>query len=185
VVQEQVAQHRVLARAQQHQQVAVDRALAVGREPVAHDVGALALGHVVLGVDHVARPGLGDPGLGLGQVDVVVGVDPRPHRLGQGDQLVVGQVEVVLVGGVEVGDAVLEQGHADGLAVVVEDADLAAVLLVPEGVIGVGQLGDVVLDLVGPPGDAGGVDRVGHRVVPALVVPGFWKAGQTCSMLGM
>jgi hypothetical protein len=45
---------------------------------------------------------------------------------------------VVLVGGVEVGDAVLEQGHADALAVVVEDADLAAVPLVPEGLIGVG-----------------------------------------------
>ena len=73
--------------------------------------------------------------------------------------------------GVDVRDAAMQQRHRERLALVVEDRDLAGVLLrVPEDVVAVLERGRRLLDLVGAPGDAGRVDRVRHRVARAHVV---------------
>jgi hypothetical protein len=71
------------------------------------------------------------------------------------------EVQMLGAASVEVGDAVFQQHHADGFAVLVEDADPTVVAAVPQDLVGVGQLGDVLLDLVGAPADASGIDRVG------------------------
>ena len=80
VVEEQVSQHRVLAGAQQHDQVVVHQTLAVRREPVPQDVGLDSLGQVVDGVDDVARPHLRQADLAGGQVAVHRDRDLRRRR---------------------------------------------------------------------------------------------------------
>jgi hypothetical protein len=113
-----------------------------------------------------------DPGLAGRDLRVVVVVDEHVDEIRQLQQLVVGGVDLVHIRGVQVEDALLHEAEADGLAVVVENGDLAAVLGVPRHRPRVRHRVGVLVDEVLPPGDAGRVDRVGNRVLPAQVVEG-------------
>ena len=156
-----------------HHQVVVDHALAVGREPVGQHLGLLALGQVVLRVDDVARPHLTHAVLAAGQVGVL-----RDGDLGTGLRLHVDHLLAWIFARsadfvrVDVGDAFAQGHHRHGRVPVVDDRQMLRVLRVPEHVVGVGHRADVRGDLVVPPADAGGVDGVGHGVAPLAVVPG-------------
>ena len=66
---------------------------------------------------------------------------------------------------VHVADASMKQCHGDCFALVVEDRDLPRIgLRMPERVVAVLERRRRGLDLVLPPGDAGRVDHVRHRV---------------------
>ena len=80
--------------------------------------------------------------------------------------------DLPVVGGVQVEDAVLHQPQADALAVVVEDRHPALVLGLPRHGPRVGHRVRVLVHQVLTPGDARGVDRVRHRVLPVLVIEG-------------
>ena len=82
-----------------------------------------------------------------------------------------------VVGGVEVEDAVLHQAQADRLPVVVQDGDPALVLGLPGHRPRVAHRVRVLVHQVLAPGDPGRVDRVRHRVLPALVVEGVGEVG--------
>src|SRR3954452_18073421 len=105
-VEEQVRDHGVVAAAQNNHEVVVDLALAVLREPVAQHCRRRVLRQVVLRVDDVARPHLGDAELTTGQVAVHVDGDLRRRRLLQRTQVAVDEREVLRGGRVEVGLAV-------------------------------------------------------------------------------
>ena len=68
-----------------------------------------------------------------------------------------------------VGDVVAQQRHTDRLTLVIQDVDLARVLLVPEQVVPVRRHG---VDPVSAIGDTGRVDGVRDGVLSTLVVPG-------------
>ena len=172
-----MAEHRAGGRLQHHHRVVVDRAAAVGRHPVADHVDVDALRHVGRGGGHVARPGVGDPGLAAGHVGVVVVVDDQVDQAGQVLEGLPGQRDLLVVGGVEVEDAVLHQPQADALAVVVEDRDPAPVLGLPRHRPRVRHRVGVLVHQVLTPADPGRVDRVRDRVLPVLVVEGVGVVG--------
>ena len=157
--------------------VVVDRAAPVGRPPVAERGRRRSLGQRRSGVDgHVARPRLVQPQRAVGEVLVLVGVE---LEVGGGDELARARSgrrsSCRRVLGVDVGDAVVQQPHRQALVLVVEQPDLAGDLrpLAPQRAPRVGELGRVEAgQLVGPPADPGGVDRVRDRVAAADVVPG-------------
>ena len=159
VVQPQVREHRLLRGRADRPAVVLDRHVAVGRLPVAHDARGRALGQVVeVGREQVARPGLVEPRgplgdgliLGVADLDVADAVELLQvgHRL----------VHELRVLGVDVGDPLAKERHRDRLAVLGEERDLAAVLLgLPEDVPRLRHAGDVLGDVVVAPEDAGRV----------------------------
>ncbi len=172
VVEEQVREHRVLRAVQHRDGVVGRRSLAVGGEPVADDVGRHALGQVLPRRGHVARPGVMDPDLPGRHVGVVVVVDVHVGELGELEQRLPGHGDLSGISGVEVVDAVLHQRQAGRLPVVVQDRDLARVLGLPGERVSVRPRCRIVGDVILTPGDSRRVDRVRHRVLPALVVEG-------------
>ena len=154
-----------------------DRSLAVGGEPVADVADRDALGHVGRGRRHVAGPGVVDPGVPVGDFGVVVVVDPDVDQAGEFLERLARRVDLPVVGGVEVEDAVLHQAQADRLPVVVQDGDPALVLGLPGHRPRVAHRVRVLVHQVLAPGDPGRVDRVRHRVLPALVVEGVGEVG--------
>ena len=165
-------QHGVVAALEHHHQVVVDQALAVLGEPVAQHVDRLPLRQVVLGVDHVTGPHLGDPELPRGQVVVHRDRHLGLGRVAQVRETLLDDVEVLGLVGVDVGQAGAQRDHRHRGVPVVDDRGLAVVRRVPEAVVRVRQCRDVVGDQVGAPADAGRVDAVGDRVARLPVVPG-------------
>ena len=82
-----------------------------------------------------------------------------------------GLVDLGRILGVDVQLALAQQRHRDRLAHLGQQRRLALVGLgLPEDVPRVGHRRDVLLDLVGAPGDAGGIGRIGDAVPRADVV---------------
>ena len=172
-----MGEHRVGRRAEHDVGVVGDRPPPVGGEPVADHVDVHALGHVGRRGRHVAGPGVVDPGVAGGDLGVVVVVDADVDQAGELLQGVAREVDLAVVGGVEVEDAVLHQAEADALPVVVQDGDPALVLRLPRHGPGVGHRVRVLVDQVLTPGHPGRVDRVRHRVLPVLVVERVGEVG--------
>ena len=172
-----MGEHRVGRRAEHDVGVVGDRPPAVGGEPVADHVDVHALGHVGRRGGHVAGPGVMDPGVAGGDFGVVVVVDADVDQAGQVLEGLAGQVDLAVVGGIEVEDAVLHQAEADPLPVVVQDGDPALVLRLPRHGPGIGHRVRVLVYQVLTPGDPGRVDRVRHRVLPALIVERVGEVG--------
>ena len=105
-------------------------------------------------------------------VRVVVVVDVQADERVQFEQRVRRCRQMVRVSRIQIEEAVLQQAQADALASIVEQRHLAAILALPRERPRVGHSLRAVLDEVLPPGDPRGVDRVRHRVPPALVVEG-------------
>ena len=165
-------EHRLLRGRANREAVVLDRHLALGCLPEGEGARRRSLREVVdVARDHVPRPRLVEP--------------TRPLR----DRLVLevvhldvaDAVELLEVGhclvhergilGVDVRDPLAQERHADRLPVLGEERHLALVRLgLPEDVPRLAHAGDVLLDLVRPPGDAGGVDGVGNGVARLAVV---------------
>ena len=162
----------VLAALGQDHEVVVDHAPAILGEPVTQGRSIDVLGQVVDRREHVARPALRQGQNPLGDVGVAA---DRHARLTERQHLehgVTSSAQNRRVLRVHVGAAVAQDGHADDLAVVVEDRDLPGILRVPEDVIRVGARTDVLRDEVRAPANSGRVNHVRNGVLPFEVVPG-------------
>ena len=124
----------------------------------------LGLLDLVADVDDVAVPAVVDPGVAADHVLDVVGRVAAQLRL-EVERPLLGLLDLGLVLRVEVG-AGGHRARAEDLLVVVEHVDAALRRVEPEVVPGAGQL-----DLVLAVDDPRRVERVGHRVVGARVVP--------------
>ena len=113
-----------------------------------------------------------DPDLAARDLGVVVVVDVHVGQVGQVLEGLPGRRDLVRVRGVEIEVAVLHQPEADRLPRVVEYRDPVLVLGLPGHRPRIRHRVRVLVDVVLTPGDAGRVDRVGHRVLPLAVVEG-------------
>src|SRR5918993_5998798 len=104
--------------------------------------------------------------LGVCTVDGVADV----YQVRQLDEVVLGGLEVVRVGAVDLGDAILVHPDPDRLSVVVVQPRYSLVIGIPERLPGVIHGRDVGGDLVCSPTDPGQVDGVGDRVTRPFVV---------------
>ncbi len=173
-VEEQVREHRVLRGGRDRHQIVVDHAAALFGEPVAEVLGCDAVARVVLGADHVTRPCLVYVEHPLRELRVrTVDREPRVDGVDHLDQVVLRDIDVGRVLGIDVLDAVLQQRHRDRLAVVVVETHLPRVALVPEDLVGVLHREQLVgVDGRAQEPDPRRVDRVGNGVTRLLVVEG-------------
>src|SRR5918994_4627250 len=106
--------------------------------------------------------------LGVCTVDGV----PDVYQVRQLDKVILGGLQVVRVGAVDVGDAVFVQPDPYCLPVVVVQPRYSLVLGIPERLPGIVHGGDVGVDHVCSPADPRQVDGVGDRVARRCVVVG-------------
>ena len=105
------------------------------------------------------------------------------QMVGELREIIAGLGDDRRVVGVEVGNLacvhrIALHGHGQGVALVVQQTDLARVRLrLPEDVPGHLHAADVLADLVVAPADAVHPDDVGHRVARAAVVEGVLQCG--------
>src|SRR5215216_4049133 len=106
--------------------------------------------------------------LGVCTVDGVTDV----YQVRQLDKVVLGSLQVVRVGAVDRGDAVLVHPDPDRLPIVIVQTYQSLVLGIPERFPGVVHGRQVSVDFVCSPADPGQVDGVGDRVARPSVVVG-------------